>query len=154
MHFFHFTSGALFYGKTLRLGDAIWIRTRFLHFMLFPLVPRSSRLFLSRAARDAWGISDESILLPSLDWRSALLGWGRAVVILFFLLACLALTTQLLLDRSLEAMAPTLCSLAGAVVTYWLSFRLDRTSPERLEQVLAHRGLPDVLYRQAAQLAS
>lgn len=135
--------GSQLYGRTYRVPGAFHVSTRFIHVMFFPFVPRSSWLVAARERGGSAG-DDVAYALP-LQWRSVVLAWIRATLILSALATALVLCTQVLLDRSSEILTPTIVVLMTVSVAFWCSYRFDRPSAAQLADLLQSPGVPPEL---------
>jgi len=140
--------GARLYGRTLRVPDTLFVSTRFLHAWLFPLVPRSSWVTLNEDVAAQFGLEPGPHQLSQISWRSVLLTLLRTSFSFLLFFAAIVISTQVLLDRSIEAMAPTALVLVAVPTCFWLTYRLDRPTPQQLEVLM--KDLPEELVRFAA----
>lgn len=136
--------GSQSYGRTHRVPRAFHVSTRFLHVMFFPLVPRSSWVVLEKERRLS-PEEDVAYALPRIEWRSVMLAWIRAALVLIALVAAVVLCTQILLDREPTVVARTAAVLAIVGAAFWCSYRLDRPSPASLAPLLREAGVPPEL---------
>ena len=140
--------GARLYGRTLRVPGVLFVETRFLHAWLFPLVPRSSWVTLNEELAARYGLKAGPYKLTSINWRSVVLTILRTTLIFALFIALIVFSTQVLLERALSAMAPTLAALCAIPLFFWLTYRLDRPTHGQLQALM--RDLPEDLVRYAA----
>jgi hypothetical protein len=142
--------GAYDFGQTRRVPGVLSVRTRFLHVMFFPIVPRSSWVIPHPKARESMNL-EEAYRLEGLNWRSVLLAWIRAPLVLLLLVSTVVIATQILLDRALSDMLPALTTFVFGLLVFILSYALDRADPDELVGTLNQAGLPPALVELAKQ---
>lgn len=132
--------GSRLYGKTFRSPGRLHVSTRFLHVNFFPFVPRSSWVILGEELRN--GTRIDAYQLESIVWRSVFLAWCRAALVVFALLAILAFSTQVLLERPSSDIAATGGVLLGIALAYWCTYQFDSTDEAQIVDLCLQSGLP------------
>jgi hypothetical protein len=148
LRFAYFGYGARLFGRTLHIPGVLFVETRFLHAWLFPLVPRSSWVTLNEEVAAQYGLGTGPYKLTSMNWRSVVLTFLRTTLIAALFIGLIVISTQVLLERSFLAMAPTVLALVVIPTLFWFTYRLDRPTHGQL-QVLT-KDLPEDLVRYAA----
>jgi hypothetical protein len=141
-----FVYGARLYGRTYRVPGGFHVATRFLHFMYFPLVPTSSWL----VPADKKLGPDINYRLPGIIWRSVLLGWLRAVLIILAVFGGFGLLAMYLgNDSPVHITLQLAAQFVMSSVLFWGSYRLDRPNMENILESVRGSGAPEQLVKQA-----
>jgi len=142
--------GSACFGKTHKVSGVLWVKTRFLHVMFFPFVPRSSWVFVSKSAQKSLGLAPEPIQLPGIQWRSVFLAWMRASALVVSVVAALVGTIRYSTDMPPERLLLPFVYFAASVAFSIASYRLGRVTHEQLEKLLKDSEVPHALVKQAA----
>lgn len=144
--------GTDFYGKIDKVYSsngqlALYVTTKFLHFCYFPILPQSSHIVLAGTEQSSFGMEGSHYQFQGqeipIDWKSASVGWLRAVAVLAFLVT-MCMGFMIFLDPDRAGDRGWWCfKMLLIFATFGLTFALAKATPERAEQLKKMAGFAE-----------